>query len=93
MIVHDFNVMCLAVAPHETDPPLVVDPDAMLSCAITFERFKAIAGWNAQILQSRGGMKVVEPPPGHALDRMKSAHVLVLIKCRCVTASKRPYQS
>jgi hypothetical protein len=31
MVIDDLDAVGVAVAPHEADPPLVVDPDAVLT--------------------------------------------------------------
>ena len=37
--------------PAETDPPLVVDPDAVLVRACALQLLESIAGWNSQVVQ------------------------------------------
>ena len=44
MVVDDFDLMRVAVAPHETDPELVVDPNAVLPGAVTLKSFQLVAG-------------------------------------------------
>jgi hypothetical protein len=44
VIVDDLDLMSIAIAPYEADPPPVVDADAVLPRAITFQRFEPIAG-------------------------------------------------
>lgn len=44
MIVDDLDFVCVAITPHETDAESIVDSDAVLSAAVTFERLEAIAG-------------------------------------------------
>jgi len=50
MIVHELDVVGVSVAPDETDPPLVVDPDRMLSAPVASKRFQAVAGRDAQVV-------------------------------------------
>jgi len=49
MIIHNFNLLRISIVPDETNPPLIIDPDAVLTGAGSFERFQAIAGWCQQI--------------------------------------------
>jgi hypothetical protein len=37
MIVHDLDAVGVSVAPFEADAPLIVDPDAVLSFAVSQE--------------------------------------------------------
>ena len=46
MVIGNRNLQGIAIAPYEADSVLVIDPDAVLSCAVTLERFQAIAGEN-----------------------------------------------
>jgi hypothetical protein len=43
MIIHNFNVAGAILSPAKTNTPLPIDPDAVLSCPITGQRFQSIA--------------------------------------------------
>jgi hypothetical protein len=45
MVVDDFDIERLPVLPAKTDTPLIVDSYAVLTCPITTEFLKTIAGW------------------------------------------------
>jgi hypothetical protein len=60
MVIDDLNVECVAGAPFKADPILIVDPDAVLACAASFERFKVVAGKKSQIREQTGGMNLNE---------------------------------
>src|SRR3954469_23250637 len=51
MIVHDLDILCAAIAPNETDPPLGVDADRMLSLSLP-----ALVGDDHLLLDARGGV-------------------------------------
>lgn len=53
MIICDFNVVGSVRHPDKTDPPLIVDPNTMLSGPIAFESFQPITGRCNKILQVR----------------------------------------
>ena len=57
MVVDDFNVMRAIVMPCKTDTPLVIDPDAKLSLAVTAEGFEPVAGQEPQCFDGVGGIK------------------------------------
>jgi hypothetical protein len=44
MVIDNLNVICVSACPTETNPPLVVDSDAVLAGSIASKRFQAIAG-------------------------------------------------
>jgi hypothetical protein len=43
VIVGDLDFMGITAGAHETEPPLIVDPDRMLPCAIASQRFETVA--------------------------------------------------
>src|SRR5690625_5536447 len=48
VVVNDLHLLRSGGRPYEADPPLVVDPDAVLPGTITLESFEPIAGWDAE---------------------------------------------
>jgi len=46
MIINDFNIMRIALAPTKTDPPLIINPNAVLASTFSGQRLKTIPGWN-----------------------------------------------
>lgn len=51
MVINDLDVISFVIAPLETNPPLVVDADAILARSIAFEFLKAISWGSEQILK------------------------------------------
>ena len=90
MIVHDLNVMCLAIPPDEANPPLVIDPDAVLPGSIPLKRFEMVAGWNTKVVNLLGGMQVKQFAPRDTFDGTKRQHHPIVEKRLRVLASKRP---
>ena len=56
-MVDDFHVVRTVGGPPETDPPLRIDPDAVLPCAISLECLQSVARQSGQILE---GVRAVE---------------------------------
>ena len=52
MVVNDLNLLWTRIGPHEPDPPLVIDPDTVLPCSITFELLQAIPRRKPQIIEN-----------------------------------------
>ena len=52
MIIYDLHIVIVIVLGRETDPVLIVDPDAVLSLAVSLERLQMIRGRDTQILQT-----------------------------------------
>ena len=54
MVIADFDMLGSFLSPPETNPPLIVDPDAELSNPIALQRFEAVRSETGQILKPRG---------------------------------------
>lgn len=52
----------------QTDAPRVIDPDAVLTLEVTFERFKPVGRRNPQILQGDGIVEPTQLATRHGLD-------------------------
>src|SRR5713101_1863421 len=57
MIVNDFDIVSVSVAPDETNPKLVIDADAMLPGSVTLQSLQAVAWRNAQVFQPCGAVE------------------------------------
>jgi hypothetical protein len=57
VIINNFDFLSTTRLPPETDPELVVDPDAELPRAAAFQGFQAIARRNPQVLELRGSIQ------------------------------------
>lgn len=51
VVVHDRDVIRVAVPPDETHPPLVVDPDAVLAGAVAAQLLQTVARWDAEVVE------------------------------------------
>ena len=69
MVIDDFNVLRSLQAPNKTQPPLVVDPDAVLPFTAPSQRLKAIARNTSQIVETRCRLKPRQPGPGLRFNR------------------------
>jgi hypothetical protein len=68
VVVDDLDRVGMSVSPNEANPPLVVDADRMLSCALLLQRFEAIARRNAQVIEPAGIVQETELPQSHVLN-------------------------
>jgi len=51
VVVHNLDFIGITVPPNEADTKSVVDSDAMLALAVTFQTFQTVARENREILQ------------------------------------------
>jgi hypothetical protein len=64
-----------AARPFKTDPPLVVDADAVLTLPIALECFQPVAGQSDEILQARRRLQ--------SISRKTDGHMLVGTAAPC----------
>ena len=73
MVIGDLNVPCFAIPPLETDPPLIVDANAVLASSITPQSFGAIARRWAQIIKPNSRVNHQELRTSAGLDLQRQA--------------------
>ena len=57
MVVNDLDLVRMIILPSKANPPLIVDADGMLPCAVAPQCFEPIAGRNVQIVEALGIVK------------------------------------
>jgi hypothetical protein len=62
MIVTNRNFLRPIRSPNETDPPLIIDADRMLACALPRKRFELISRWHREIAQLLRSMQLQQLP-------------------------------
>lgn len=80
MVVRDFNFVGVAILPDETDPPLVIDSNAVLSLAVSAQRFESVAGRHRQVMQFLGCVEHGQLPQPDPLDGLELSHSLAVKK-------------
>ena len=56
VIINDLNVVGIAVVPSKADPPLIVDPDAVLTGSVALELLEPISWRHSQIIEMLRGV-------------------------------------
>jgi hypothetical protein len=70
VVVRHFNIVSIAVLPRETNSVLIIDPNTILSLAITLQNLQAVSSQYGKIGDSAGRIdhaKLLESRPGAAL--------------------------
>ena len=57
MVIDDFHIECMSFRPAKTDPPLIVDTDAVLALAVAFQRFQPVTGRYDQSWSERAWLR------------------------------------
>jgi len=73
MIVYDFNIFCASFRPMKAYTPLLVDTNAVLTCTVAFEYFKAISGRYFQVIQHARNFKLPQLPSGYRSNILESS--------------------
>ena len=77
-VVDDLDIKCIASMPAETEPPLVIDTNAMLSPAIALERFHPIPRGASQISETDGTVEIQELAPRNSFNLTKSLDTTIV---------------
>lgn len=91
MVIHDLNVIRIAIKPYEANPSLVVDADAVLTGAISLQRFEAVAGKYSQVVQVAGLIEQPQFALRHPLEPPKLPDPRPLREQCRIPAPERPY--
>ena len=78
MVIDDFDLVRVSVAPDEAQSPLVIDPDAVLPGPVTLQGFQTVTRWLPQILKDMGSREHVELAQGGFPAGCKAGHGLAL---------------
>jgi hypothetical protein len=73
MVVHDFDLRGIGSGPRETNPPLIVDADAVLAGATAFQDFQAVARRQAKEGKFGRGIDELKFGKGALLDIRRKA--------------------
>src|SRR5699024_1708955 len=76
VVVNDLHLLRSGVGPREADPPLVVDPDAVLSGAIALEGLEPVSRRDAEVFERLRGPHLTQlaqcDPLDPRIDRTRS---------------------
>jgi hypothetical protein len=73
VVVDDFDVVGVTLAPDKADTPLVIDPDTVLAFPAAPETLQAVTGRNPQGIEASGSVDHVELrncSPLHVLGKL-----------------------
>ena len=91
MIIDDLHLVSVTLSPLETDAPLIVDSDAVLTLTVTVQFLQAIAGRDAQVLQRLRVVQHYELATRGVLDALKAWTALAVEERFRVFGAERLY--
>jgi hypothetical protein len=68
VVVHDLDVVSIAVLPPKANAPLIVDPDTVLAPSVARQLLQAIRRRNPEIVQNFRSIQNQQFPQGDSLD-------------------------
>ena len=74
MVIHDFHVVGVTLPPDKTDPPLVVNADAVLALPVTPQALQAVAGRGGKVAELGGAIQLSQLALGDPLDPLIPPH-------------------
>ena len=88
MVIDDLRIVGVSVDEAKTEPPLVVDPDAVRARTVATEGFKPIPGRRTQKIKRRGGIQLGELAPSDSFKAGKTPHSIAIGKPLRILAAK-----
>ena len=89
VVVNNFDIQWPRCGPRKAHPPLVVDADAVLACAVPPERLQTISRRCTQEVQCARRVQLRELALGHMGNRAKTPGRTTLEQGLCVLAMER----
>ncbi len=80
MIVENFYVIRVPIAPDKADPPLIVDSDRILTVPISSQRLQSIPGKRSQDSQFSRGVELKQFAQRGSFDGLEPLAVMVVKK-------------
>ncbi|OFV91465.1 MAG: hypothetical protein A3G76_15545 [Acidobacteria bacterium RIFCSPLOWO2_12_FULL_65_11] len=68
MIVHDLNLVRAALRPAETDPPLIVEANAVLTSTVPTESLQPVPWRDSEILEPSRRIELSQLPKRNTLE-------------------------
>jgi hypothetical protein len=85
MIIRDLNIKRVRTFPFETNPPLIIDSNTILSYPVTASFFESIRWWNSQVVDIDGIVDHTEFSQSHLLNvRWQFTRLFALIDFLCL---------
>jgi hypothetical protein len=90
VIVGNFHVIAVAIAPEKADAPLGIDPNGVLSLTVPSQRLQLISRRRGQDAQFRRGVELEEFPECDAFDGAETPAVMIMKKVLRLLRAKAP---
>jgi hypothetical protein len=89
VIVGYLNVVSISASPEEANPPLIVNPYAVLPFSVAVQRFQSVSWWGRQISQFSGAVHLPKLPTSNLLNALKTPASLALVQSLSFSTTER----
>lgn len=89
VVISNFDFVRIAVAPNKTEPPLIVNADAVLSVTVAAQRFQPIARERRQVLKLLSGVQHCQFSQRRLLEALKLPDTIAMKKAFRQRRAKR----
>jgi hypothetical protein len=72
VIVHNLDVFSAGRRPTKADAILIIHSNTVLTRTCSFQRLKAVARWDSQVIETARDLELTEFPASDRLDLFKS---------------------
>lgn len=93
MVIGNLNLEGIAILPAETDPVLIIDPDAVLPSPVSLQQFKAIRRWRSKIPQLVRAIELNQLSKRYAGNPLEPFNTTPIENRLGVLIPKRTYQT
>ncbi len=92
MVISDLYIKRVSFFPDEADPPLVVDPDAVLTCPLFLKGFEMVTTIDRQYPEVSRGIQYQKLAASWLLNGLKSDYWLIVEDGLGVRVPERAYR-
>jgi hypothetical protein len=89
VVINNFDLVCISTAPHETDPPLIVDANAVLTLSSSVQRLQTVTRRSGQIAQLRCTIELPQFSTSHPFNCPKAPAGYSLMQSACLGTTER----
>ncbi len=72
MVIHDLDPVWTRIRPDETNPILVINPQAMLPFTVTAQDLQPVSRWNFEFTKGRDRIQLIKFPSGYFPQRFRA---------------------
>lgn len=90
MVVHHFDLLRVAIPPHEADPILVIDPYAVLPTSISGESLEVVAWERPQVVETLRRVELDQLALGDPANVLKPSRRIPLKQSLSVSIPEGP---